>query len=92
VRESVAVKLLLILAGLAACVFLVDRLLLWMERQGWIDYRQTYPGRMNSSQVGPAFLSIGALLEPGKRHVVEQQTAVRTEREHSGDEPPPQPR
>ena len=40
-------KIVLVLAGLVLVGFLVDRLLLWMEWRGWIDYRRTYPGRMN---------------------------------------------
>jgi hypothetical protein len=72
-------KLVLILAGLVLLGFLVDRLLLWVEWKGWIDYRRTYPGRINAGQVGPAFLAIQGLLEPGKRHAAEQQTAARTE-------------
>jgi hypothetical protein len=80
-------KLALILAGLVLAVFLVDRLLLWMERRGWIDYRRTYPGRMNPGQVGPAFLSIQGLLEPDKKHAAEEQTRMRTERDAQGGRP-----
>ena len=80
--------LLSILAGLGLALFLGDRLLLWMEERGWIDYRRTYPGRLNSGQVGPAFLAIQGLLEPEKRHAAEEQTALRTERDESGGEPP----
>ena len=83
-------KFFLVLAGLAVVVFLVDRLLLWMEWKGWIDYRRTYPGRFNSGQVGPAFLAIQGLLEPEKRHAAEEQTAVRTERDAEGDGKKPQ--
>ncbi len=72
-------KLLLILGGLVAAGFAIDRVLLWLEWKGLIDYRMTYPGRMNSGQVGPAFLAIQGLLEPEKRHAVEEQTALRTE-------------
>ena len=80
-------KTLLVLAGIAALVFLGDRLLLWLEWRGWIDYRRTYPGRFESGQVGPAFLAIQGLLEPEKRHAAEEQTAARTEREESGEPP-----
>ncbi len=68
--------IVLVLAGLVLAVFLVDRLLLWMEWRGWIDYRRTYPGRINTGQVGPAFLAIQGLLEPEKRHAAEEQTAL----------------
>jgi hypothetical protein len=77
-----------VVAGFAVALFLGDRLLLWMEERGWIDYRRTYPGRMNTGQVGPAFLAIQGLLEPEKRHAAEEQTALRTERDQSGGEPP----
>ncbi len=74
-----------ILAGLAVALFLGDRLLLWAEERGWIDYRRTYPGRIHAGQVGPAFLAIQGLLEPEKRHAAEEQTAVRTADDATGD-------
>jgi hypothetical protein len=76
-------------SALVLVIFLVDRLLLWMEWRGWIDYRRTHPGRMNSSQVGPAFLAIQGLLEPEKRHAAEEQTALRTEKDGIGAPPDP---
>src|SRR5262249_57666994 len=47
--------LILILAGLVLAGFLIDRLLLWMEWRGGIDYRRTYPGRLHPGQVGAPF-------------------------------------
>lgn len=85
-------KILFALAGLAAAGFLVDRLLLWMEWRGWIDYRRTNPGRFNPGQVGPAFLTIQGLLEPDKRHAAEERTAVRTEDDGEGAPPSPEGR
>ncbi len=82
-------KIAFVLAGLVLAGFLVDRLLLLMEWRGWIDYRRTYPGRINTGQVGPAFLAIQGLLEPEKRHAAEEQTALRTERDESGGDPDP---
>ena len=79
------------LLGLAVLAFLVDRLLLWMEWKGWIDYRRTYPGHYNDGQVGPAFLAIQGLLEPEKRHAAEEQTALRTERDESAGTDPEKP-
>ena len=71
-------------AGVAAAVFLVDRLLLWMEWRGWIDYRRTDPGRINVGQVGPAFLGVQSLFQSSARHALEERTAMRTERDASG--------
>jgi hypothetical protein len=84
-------KLLLVLGLLAGLTFLVDRLLLWMEWKGWIDYRRTYPGRFDAGQVGPAFLAIQGLLEPETRHAAEERTALRTEGAESGAPPDPLP-
>jgi hypothetical protein len=72
-------------AGLVLAGFLVDRLLLWMEWRGWIDYRRTDPGRIHAGQIGPAFLAIQGLLEPDKKHAAEEQTRLRTERDAQGD-------
>lgn len=77
-------RALLILAGLVLLGFLADRLLLWMEWKGWIDYRRTNPGHIGTGQVGPAFLAIQGLLEPEKRHAAEEQTRLRTERDEAG--------
>ena len=81
-------RVVLVLAGLAVAVFLADRVLLWMEWKGWIDYRRTHPGRINPGSVGPAFLAIQGLLEPDKRHAAEEQTALRTHRDERGGKPP----
>lgn len=75
----------LVIAGLALTGLLVDRLLLWMERRGWIDYRRTNPGRISPGQVGPAFLAIQGLLEPDRKHAAVERTRLRTERDASGD-------
>jgi hypothetical protein len=80
-------RFLWVLGGIAAFVFLLDRLLLWLEWRGLIDYRRTYPGRIDTGQVGPAFLAIQSLLEPEKRHAAEEQSALRTERENAGGGP-----
>jgi len=83
-------KLLLILAGLAIAGFAVDRLLLWMERRGWIDYRRTYPGRIDPGAVGPAFLAIQGLLQPDRKHAYAMKTAVRTEQDDQAAPPDPE--
>lgn len=82
-------KVLLAIAGLVLLGFLVDRLLLWLEWRGWIDYRRTYPGRLRGGNLGPAFLGIQSLLEPDKRHAAEEQTALRTEADAAGEPPDP---
>jgi len=80
-------RIVLAFAGLLLAGFLADRFLLWMESRGWIDYRRTYPGRLGSARIGPAFLSIQGLLEPGARHAAEERTALRTEQDEKGGKP-----
>ena len=78
-------KWLLVGAGIGLLAFAVDRVLLWMEWRGWIDYRRTHPGRISTGQIGPAFLAIESLFQAGARHSLEERQAVRTEREALGD-------
>ncbi|HEY7111538.1 MAG TPA: hypothetical protein VIA45_01280 [Thermoanaerobaculia bacterium] len=78
-------KWLLVGAGIGLLAFGLDRILLWLEWRGWIDYRGTSPGRINPGQVGPAFLAIESLFQFGARHALEERQAVRTEREATGD-------
>jgi len=79
------VKWLLVGAVVGLLAFAVDRLFLWMEWQGWIDYRRTNPGRIDAGQIGPAFLGIQSLFHSGARHALEERNALRTEREGTGD-------
>ena len=88
-KSEETMKLLLIIAGLALAGFVVDRLLLWMEWRGWIDYRRTYPGRIDPGAVGPAFLAIQGLIQPDRKSHHEQKTAVRTERDDRSELPDP---
>jgi hypothetical protein len=75
-------------AAIALGLFLLDRLGLWMERQGWIYYRRS---RGMTTRAGNAFLELHAMLEPEKKHVIvlkqeEQKTQVPSgDRPESGD-------
>lgn len=72
---------LLLLAGLVAAGFMVDRLLLWMERRGWILYRGLRP---EPRGLGPAFLEVQRILEPGARHVLEEKVRRREQDDDEG--------
>lgn len=72
-------------AALVLLAWAADRLLLGMEWNGWIDDRRTNPGRIRTGQIGPAFLAVPSLFQPGARHHLEEKNAVRTERDASGD-------
>jgi hypothetical protein len=80
---------LFVVVGLVLAGFAVDRVLLWMEWRGWIDYRRTYPGRIDPGAVGPAFLAIQGLIQPDRKSHHEQKTAVRTETDDRTGDPNP---
>jgi hypothetical protein len=78
-----------VVLALIAGLFLFDRLMLLMERKGWIYWRRTKPGR---GAAGSAFLEVQSLLEPDKRYVLEmrrEEEASVEERSDQGDGEPP---
>ena len=71
----------LLVAAFVAAAFVIDRILLWMERRGWIFYRTIHADPKN---IGPAFLEIQRILEPGARHVQEEKLQQREEEDDEG--------
>ena len=61
-------NLIPLLALLAIAIWIVDRILLWCELRGWMTYRRTPRVR---HAWGSAVLGLDALLQPGRRHVIE---------------------
>ena len=60
----------------------VDKLLLWMEVSGWINYRRKFPNRRS---IGSAFLEVQSLIEPGKKATVEEMRRIKHDKSFSGD-------
>ena len=71
----------ILLGSLLVAGILVDRVLLWMERRGWLFYRTIRPDFRN---VGPAFLEVQRLFEPGVEHVIEEIKQQRVEEDDEG--------
>jgi hypothetical protein len=78
------VRYALIAAVVAAVVYGLHRSAVWAERKGWIYYRKA---RGSSGTLGSALLEVQSLLEPSKRHVVEERRRDVAEDEESGDPP-----
>jgi hypothetical protein len=74
-------------AGVLAAALALDQLALWMERRGWIYWRRR---RATSAVRSSALLSLHALLEPEREHLVEvqRQEAVIGDEDDSGEGPP----
>jgi hypothetical protein len=77
-----------LLWGILAIIglYCLDRISLWAEGCGWIYYRRR---RANSSTVGNALLELQTILEPSKRHVIEERVKQGGESQESGDKPKP---
>ena len=57
----------LALTGVAAAVYLLDRLGLWLEDRGWLYYRRKKPGSSPLSM----WVAMQKFMEPGFKHVRE---------------------
>jgi hypothetical protein len=77
--------------GAFAALYVLHRLALWLEREGWIRYVRSPPDR--GAGAAAAFGELQQLLEPKTRHVYElKEEQKKPRREAEGGEPgPPQP-
>jgi hypothetical protein len=74
--------------GLAALAGLygLHRIAVWAERRGWIYYRGKHG---SSGSLGSALLEMQAIIEPSKRHVLEERTKDASDTQDAGDPPAP---
>ena len=77
---------LAVVGGLVALGAL-HRVALWAEARGLIHYRR----RGTSGALGNALLELQAILEPSKRHVIEERLRDPADDAESGDPPSPSP-
>lgn len=77
-------KVILWMAGGIAVLLLLDRLLLYAERRGWIYYRKKKP---SSSALSHACLEVQQLLEPSKKYIVQIKNDERRNQQEAGDLP-----
>lgn len=77
-------KLVIWLIGVLAIVVLVDRVLLWLESKGWINYR-----RNKLSRGGALYhtLELHSIFDPGMRDVIEVKYAEEQQEDESGAPP-----
>jgi hypothetical protein len=68
----------------AAALYGLHLLAVWAERRGYIYYRER---RGSSGALSSAVLEVQALLEPAKRHVLEEKKRDAVESEDSGGPP-----
>ena len=65
-----------ILVLFAGILFLIDRLLLWMEGRGWIYWRKTKAGPGTARH---AWLNLQSMVEPSKEYIIEMEEAEHEE-------------
>ncbi|MFC0626676.1 hypothetical protein [Kribbella deserti] len=71
-------------------LFLLDRLLLWVERKGWLYYRKRRPER-GAHGVGLAFLEMYQGYDDNRRIANEQRVKDATIRRTTPPAPPTEP-
>ena len=64
--------------------YALHRLAVWAEARGWIYYRKK---QGHSGALGTALLEVQKILEPSKRHVVEERRKKGPVTQESGDKP-----
>ena len=74
-----------VVVGLVALALVLDRAMLWAEKRGWVYWRRN---KASSSSLGSAMLEVQSILEPDKKHVVEEQARQRSDIDQAGDDDP----
>ena len=70
---------------IGVALYVLDRLLLWMEGRGWVYWRKTT--RPTGPGVGIALLEMQTLVDPAARHVLELRQEVREDSPEPADPP-----
>lgn len=78
------IRTLAIVVGVAAVLYVLDRLLLAAEDRGWIYWRRSKPSP--GTRAG-ALMELHALLEPDRKHTVEVLREETHEEDDEGDPP-----
>jgi hypothetical protein len=73
------------IGGLVAGLFVLDRLLLWMEAKGWIYWRKV-KRKSSGGGLRGGLLGFNAMFEPGAHHTAEAQQEQEVEDEDDGDD------
>ena len=79
-------KLALWAAAVVGLLYALHRTALWMERRGWIFYKET---KASSSSMSNAFMQVQAMFEPAAEYVVERRRTDEVEETDAGDPPTP---
>ena len=74
------------LVVIAAGLYALHRLALWMESRGWIYYMHSSG---SSTRAGSAMLEVQQLFEPSKKNVIEMKQNQRGVSDDQGEPPDP---
>jgi hypothetical protein len=70
------------LVGIAAALFALDRLFLWMEAKGWVYWRKV----KRKGSGGGGLIGVSGVFDPGARHLAEAREDHQQEDEDDGDD------
>ena len=78
------IQILLWIATAAVGVFVLDRLALWAEANGWIYWRRK---KVGTTSIGAILSDLNTVTNPAAQHVVEAKQAKKLEERDNGDPP-----
>ncbi|MBM3290790.1 MAG: hypothetical protein FJY92_11625 [Candidatus Hydrogenedentes bacterium] len=78
-------KAALLVIATGAGVYALHRMLLWMERRGWIYYWH----KRGSGNVGNILMPIQAIYQPEIKYTIEERARADAEEDDQGDPPFP---
>jgi hypothetical protein len=69
---------------IAVAAFVLDRIALWAENNGWIYWRRR---RASTTSIGAILSDLNTVTNPSAQHVVEAKQAKKLEERDNGDPP-----
>jgi len=74
---------LLTVIAIGGCFFIADRLCLWLERKGWLYYRNS---KTSGGFIGSALLELQNIVNPSTRHTIEMKQNVTISKHNENDD------
>ena len=71
--------------GIAAALFVIDRVLRWAEDRDWIYYRKRKP---TITSLATALFQAQAIIQPEKQHIVEAKREIKEDEDDDGNGKP----
>jgi hypothetical protein len=78
------IQIVIWIFAIAVAAFVLDRVALWAEEQGWIYWRRK---KASTTALGAILSDLNTVTNPASQHVVEAKQAKKLEERDNGDPP-----